>query len=107
MFAEDLPFSEDVDWFLSALEQNIKLSIVREPALVYRLHSDCVTHQEGLDCMHCNFLKALRRSIVRRSHPDTGHFRNREAPTTVYGYLDELGWVGLIERNEADTEAQS
>jgi glycosyltransferase involved in cell wall biosynthesis len=70
LFAEDLRYSEDVDWFLRALEQDILLTIVKEPGLLYQRHPASMTAQAGDDRMRMSFLRALRRSMERRRQPD-------------------------------------
>lgn len=69
-FAEDLHYSEDVDWFLRALENDIKLSIVKSAGLLYRRHGESMTRKAGEARMKMNMLRVLHRSMQRRRQPD-------------------------------------
>jgi len=44
-FDESLRFSEDVDWFMRAREAGLKIAIVADVTLVYRLHGSNMTRE--------------------------------------------------------------
>ena len=69
-FADDLRYSEDVDWFFRAMEQDIKLRITKTTGLLYRRHDANMTLIAGDAAMRLNFLRVLRRSMQRRRQPD-------------------------------------
>jgi glycosyltransferase involved in cell wall biosynthesis len=63
-FDESMQFSEDVDWFLRAREASLRVTIVPETTLIYRLHGTNMTH--ALDARDPAMLHVLKRSLDRR-----------------------------------------
>ncbi len=64
LFDETLLFAEDKDWFFRARELNCEISILKKTALIYRIHSDNMTHNKVLEKKY--FPKAIKKSIDRR-----------------------------------------
>lgn len=64
LFDETLRFSEDVDWFMRAREQNTPMQVLQETTLFYRLHSDNMTR--ATDLRDFSFVHVLKRSLDRR-----------------------------------------
>ena len=87
LFAEDLRYSEDVDWFFRAMEQDIKLRLIKTPGLLYRRHDINMTRLAGDVAMRMNFLKVVRRSMLRRRQPDG---TMRRLPDWAQYYDDEF-----------------
>jgi glycosyltransferase involved in cell wall biosynthesis len=73
LFDETLRFSEDQDWFLRAREQALRICILDEVTLFYRIHEDNMTraktHQEMA------ILRVLKMSLDRRRAAGRGHDR--------------------------------
>jgi glycosyltransferase involved in cell wall biosynthesis len=63
-FDESMQFSEDVDWFLRAREASLRITIVPEITLIYRLHATNMTRE--LDARDPGMLRVLKRSLDRR-----------------------------------------
>jgi glycosyltransferase involved in cell wall biosynthesis len=64
IFDEHLHFSEDVDWFLRAREARLRIVIIPEVTLVYRLHGANMTYE--LTVRDSRMLSVLKRSLERR-----------------------------------------
>jgi glycosyltransferase involved in cell wall biosynthesis len=64
LLAEQLRQSEDLDWYIRALEMDINLLVHREVVLLYRRHQTNLTLNSGQNDHH--FLLAVKRSIDRR-----------------------------------------
>lgn len=64
LFDETMKFSEDIDWFLRAIESRIKFSLIEETTYLYRIHESNMT----LDGKNTNMylLKAFKKSLDRR-----------------------------------------
>jgi glycosyltransferase involved in cell wall biosynthesis len=75
--------AEDVDWFLRALEQRVRMLIVDHVALVYRRHRANVTCDRERNQTY--FARALMRSLERRRREGRG----RPAPLPTWSELDE------------------
>ena len=69
-FAEELLYSEDVDWFLRALEKEARIKIVKKPGLLYLKHPSSYSELAGEKQMRTSFFYALQRSVKRRREPD-------------------------------------
>ena len=69
-FNEDMLFSEDIDWFLRAIEGNIRFSVLEKTIQLYRIHDNNMT----LDTRKTQkyLLKAFKKSLDRRRnlHPE-------------------------------------
>lgn len=63
-FNEDLRHSEDVDWWLRAVESNIPYVVIDEITLNYRLHDSNMSKDAAESQRH--YLKVLKLSIDRR-----------------------------------------
>ena len=64
LFDESLRFSEDHDWFLRARERDVKMVILKDVTLLYRLHSGNVTR--GKDSQDFLLTRVLKKSLDRR-----------------------------------------
>ncbi len=65
---EDMRQSEDVDWYLRALERDVQIITHRDVVLFYRRHAANLTHNRRETYAH--FLLALKRSLDRRRQQD-------------------------------------
>jgi glycosyltransferase involved in cell wall biosynthesis len=63
-FDESLCWSEDYDWFLRAREQDIRLTVLDEVALLYRRHRDNMTRSP--DRQGYQLTRVLKASLDRR-----------------------------------------
>lgn len=63
-FDETMRYSEDVDWLMRAREADVRIVVLPEVTLVYRLHGANMTH--GRDMKGLGFFNALRKSAARR-----------------------------------------
>jgi glycosyltransferase involved in cell wall biosynthesis len=63
-FDETLRFSEDVDWFFRARELGVKIRIMRETTLHYRIHAGNMTR--GVGPSELELITVLKRSVERR-----------------------------------------
>ena len=63
-FEVGLRFSEDVDWFLRAREAGLRMVILPDVTLVYRLHDSNMTRE--VDSMTSSLPEVLKRSLERR-----------------------------------------
>ncbi len=76
-FDASMRCSEDQDWFLRAREASLRLKILEDVMLIYRLHGGNMTRGAGLKRLQV--LEALRKSIERRRETgkkDLGHWRD-------------------------------
>jgi glycosyltransferase involved in cell wall biosynthesis len=69
-FDETLRFNEDTDWFLRAREAGVRIRILDEVTLVYRLHGGNMTRDQGLQQM--SLPRVLQMSIARRRAAGVG-----------------------------------
>jgi glycosyltransferase involved in cell wall biosynthesis len=69
-FDANLRFSEDLDWYLKAMEFGLPMQVVPEIALHYRLHEDNMTRDRL--AVRSSIFHALKRSLDRRRRCDTG-----------------------------------
>jgi glycosyltransferase involved in cell wall biosynthesis len=63
-FDESLRLSEDLDWFLRAREARLRVAIIPEITLVYRLHG--TNTSRGSELRESQTLQALKKSLDRR-----------------------------------------
>lgn len=63
-FDATMRYSEDVDWLLRARERGVRMLILRQVTLLYRLHGQNMTH--GRDIHGVEFINALKKSVDRR-----------------------------------------
>lgn len=70
LFDEELRFSEDHDWFLRAREQSVRLVVLEESTLRYRLHTGNVTR--GRSVRDLMLPQVLKRSLERRRRRGQG-----------------------------------
>lgn len=73
-FDEGLRFSEDVDWFIRALEHGCKIAIMQAVTLYYRQHNSNITRELDQARQKKIMLMLLQRSLKRRRGHD-GHIR--------------------------------
>jgi glycosyltransferase involved in cell wall biosynthesis len=71
LFNPALRFSEDHDWFLRARELGVRITILRQVTLLYRLHGKNMTRTESVG--DYNLLKVLKASLDRRRALGQGH----------------------------------
>ena len=64
LFDEGMRYSEDVDWFMRARESGIRMIVIEEVTLYYRLHNQNMTLQKNP--VELNVLRALKKSLDRR-----------------------------------------
>ncbi len=64
-FDEQLRFSEDVDWFMRAREAKLRIEILPDVTLVYRLHDSNMT-RDAKERIAASTLTALKQSLDRR-----------------------------------------
>jgi glycosyltransferase involved in cell wall biosynthesis len=64
-FDAGLRYSEDVDWFLRAREAKLRMAILPEVTLIYRLHDANMT-RNAKDSLSASMLSVLKRSLDRR-----------------------------------------
>lgn len=91
-FDESLRFSEDHDWFLRARETGLRLVILDEVTLVYRLHGENMTRGKSLTDML--LVRALKMSLDRRRASGRAE-------------LDLSAWREFDERLQEDREGSS
>ena len=63
-FDETLHVGEDQDWFLRAREQGLKIVVMREVTLLYRLHDSNITR--GASAEKLELILLVRKSLERR-----------------------------------------
>lgn len=64
LFDETLQYSEDMDWFMRAMDKGIVIQKIDDVTLLYRLHGQSMTF--GRDAHDLSILHVLRTSIARR-----------------------------------------
>lgn len=64
LFDETLQYSEDMDWFMRAMDKGIVIKKIDDVTLLYRLHEQSMTF--GRDAHDLSILHVLRTSIARR-----------------------------------------
>jgi glycosyltransferase involved in cell wall biosynthesis len=79
---ETLHYSEDVDWFMRALEQGCHMQVIQEVAQRCRRHSSNMT--EGKSATGLNLFHVLKRSLDRRRG------RHEKAPSMVASVFSRL-----------------
>jgi len=60
---------EDVDWFMRAREQQVRLKVLSEVTLFYRRHGRNMTRAR--ESIHADFVRVLKRSLDRRRNTNT------------------------------------
>ncbi|NEP72062.1 MAG: glycosyltransferase family 2 protein [Okeania sp. SIO2G4] len=68
-FDPNLQQSEDVDWFMRNKEAGIKIAMLEETTLYYRLHQDNISRDRKRG--YSTFLNALKKSLDRRRNQNT------------------------------------
>ncbi|MGH7801947.1 MAG: glycosyltransferase family 2 protein [Thermodesulfobacteriota bacterium] len=69
-FDEQLPYCDDIDWFMRAKELGISMLIHKEITLYHRRHEHNITNQRNLN--HSYFVKAIKKSLERRRKSGEG-----------------------------------
>lgn len=64
LFDETLQYSEDMDWFMRAIDKGMTIQKIDDVTLLYRLHEQSMTF--GRDAHDLSILRVLRTSIMRR-----------------------------------------
>jgi glycosyltransferase involved in cell wall biosynthesis len=92
LFDEQLPYCEDIDWFLRAWETGIPITLHPEAVQFYRRHLHNITNERALDQSY--FIRAVKMSLDRRRQ---GNGTARPLPP----------WVALSEYSAATTAGGS
>ena len=87
LFEESLRYSEDVDWFMRAREEDIAMVILGNVTLLYQLHAGNMTRQMSAD--RSNLAIVMRRSLERRRSRGPG----RPVQLKPWSHYDETGRV--------------
>jgi glycosyltransferase involved in cell wall biosynthesis len=85
LFEESLRYSEDVDWFMRAREEDISMVILGNVTLLYQLHAGNMTRQ--MNSERSNLAKVMRRSLERRRRRGAGH----SIELKPWSHYDETG----------------
>jgi glycosyltransferase involved in cell wall biosynthesis len=70
LFEERLRYSEDVDWFMRAREEDISMVILGDVTLLYQLHAGNMTRE--MTAEKSNLAAVMRLSLERRRRRGTG-----------------------------------
>jgi len=85
LFEESLRFSEDVDWFMRAREEDISMVILGNVTLLYQLHAGNMTRD--MTSKSWNMGIVIKRSLERRRSRGTG----RPIQLKPWAFYDETG----------------
>ncbi len=85
LFEESLRYSEDVDWFMRAREEDISMVILGDITLFYQLHPGNMTR--GMNSERSNLATVMRLSLERRRRRGGG----RRIDLKPWGHYDETG----------------
>jgi glycosyltransferase involved in cell wall biosynthesis len=85
LFEESLRYSEDVDWFMRAREEDISMVILGNVTLLYQLHAGNMTRE--MTAERSNLGIVMRRSLERRRSRGTG----RPIQLKPWSFYDETG----------------
>lgn len=85
LFEETLRYSEDVDWFMRAREEDVAMVILGNVTLLYQLHAGNMTR--AMSSERSNLAKVMRRSLERRRQRGTG----RPIELKPWSHYDETG----------------
>jgi glycosyltransferase involved in cell wall biosynthesis len=85
LFDESLRYSEDVDWFMRAREEDVSMVILAQVTLLYQLHASNMTR--GKSYRDLNIIDVLRRSLERRRLRGTGN----ATALKPWSHYDETG----------------
>lgn len=64
LFDVTMRYSEDVEWLMRARERGVRMIVLKQVTLLYRLHGQNMTH--GRDIRGVRFMNALKKSVDRR-----------------------------------------
>lgn len=73
-FDEALPFCEDIDWFMRAREEGVRIQVLKLVTLLYRVHTDSFTYSVKARADY-GMAQVFRRSIERRRKAGSGSVR--------------------------------
>jgi glycosyltransferase involved in cell wall biosynthesis len=85
LFNESLRYSEDVDWFMRAREEDISMVILGNVTLLYQLHAGNMTRQMSSE--RSNLAAVMRLSLERRRRRGAG----RSIALKPWSHYDETG----------------
>ena len=85
LFEETLRYSEDVDWFMRAREEDISMVILGDVTLHYQLHAGNMTRQMSPERM--TMARVMARSLERRRRRGAG----QSMTLKPWSYYDETG----------------
>lgn len=85
LFDESLRYSEDVDWFMRAREEDISMVILGDVTLLYQLHAGNMTHE--MTSERSNLAAVMRLSLERRRRRGAG----RPSALKPWSHYDETG----------------
>jgi len=69
-FDETVTLGEDLDWFMRALERDVRVVVLRETTLVYRQHDGNATRGSSGAAHAAAMMRVIQRSARRRRGPD-------------------------------------
>lgn len=81
---ETLAYAEDMDWFLRVREHNLPIVFVTRVLAYYRIHAKSLMADTRKAKLYA--LQALKKSLARRTNPETGSVQ----PLAEFPDLDEL-----------------
>jgi len=85
LFEESLRYSEDVDWFMRAREEDVSMVILGNVTLLYQLHAGNMTRE--MTAERSNLGIVMRRSLERRRSRGPG----RPVQLKPWSFYDETG----------------
>jgi glycosyltransferase involved in cell wall biosynthesis len=85
LFEESLRYSEDVDWFMRAREEDISMVILGDVTLLYYLHAGNMTREMTVE--RSNLAAVMRLSLERRRRRGVG----RPVHLKSWSHYDETG----------------
>src|SRR5262249_13951819 len=69
---KSLLYSEDVDWYLRAIEARVPMVILKEVTQLYRRNDKNMTVPKKIEDISRSYLKVLRKSLGRRRTQQAG-----------------------------------
>ncbi len=94
IFDESLLFSDDIDWFLRAREEEIAITIHRDITQYYRKHNHNITNDRRLDLKYQMIV--YKKSITRRRMQTVGSPKPLKNWTDFYETGEVYGETGAL-----------
>ena len=85
-FDESLTYHSDTDFWFRAREAGIRILVLEEVALIYRIHD--ANHTSGKNTRSLGFAQILKKSIDRRRHKSGGFSEIPELPVISKADMD-------------------